>query len=78
MNNSKQTVVHFARRWAQAVKQKHTAPSQLIIKAGNCVQDPLTGQYVVSPVLDGRITRIGGDEAAAVAAPAGATALTTG
>lgn len=52
-------VAAFAKRWAQATKQRATDPTQQIIRAGNCVQDPHTNKYVIAPAVVGRIVALG-------------------
>jgi hypothetical protein len=39
----------------------HSFSRLQVLRTGNCVQDPVTHQYVVAPAVDGRITRAGGD-----------------
>lgn len=59
MQGSKHKVASFARRWAQAAKQRNTPADQRIIATGNCVQCPDSHRYVVAPAVDGRIQLIG-------------------
>ena len=49
----------FAKRWAQAAKHKDWDRQTYIIKTGNCTKCPKTGDYVIAPVLDGRIVCMG-------------------
>lgn len=72
MQGHKQHVAAFAKRWAQAAKQRAVAPSQQILTTGNCVRDPETHKYVVAPAVDGRIRLI---DAAAEAAEAAVAAV---
>jgi hypothetical protein len=78
MQGHKQRVASFAKRWAQVAKQQAVAPSQQILTTGNCVQDPATHKYVVAPAVDGRISMIGPEAAAAAAAGESAAAGAAG
>lgn len=55
--NSK--VKTFAKRWAQAAKHKDWDRQTYLIKSGNCTKCPKTGDFVIAPVLDGRIKCVG-------------------
>ncbi len=52
-------VKSFAKRWAQAAKHPDWDRQTYLIKSGNCTKCPKTGDYVIAPALDGRITCAG-------------------
>ncbi|KAF8064656.1 yfkN [Scenedesmus sp. PABB004] len=54
----------FAKRWAQARKNSGRDRATDLIATGNCVRHPVSGRFVVAPTVDGRITRVGGSDAA--------------